>query len=345
MNQKNKKILLLGALPTEDPRSWGGVTISFKLMLDFFKENQANVECIDLYRKDSNLIVHTLSVIFSGIRSIYKNDIVIFNAQTKDVYIICPILVFFAKIFNKKFILRKFTGDFDEIYLKAGFIKRKFISYTLNNSTFNFFETYHLVSFFESQGFKSYYLPNIRKLDHNIQHQNKTYSNRILYIGRITAVKGIDLILETAKKLPSHQFDFYGYIEDPKYNKILNEIDNVTFYGAIAHQELHKKLLEYQVFLMPSCHPSEGYPGVLFDCMLASVLIMVSNWRALPEIIQHDRNGILVEPYNVDDIVNKIKSLNTDRINKLTCQAFKDVFDRYDANKVHNELLRLILLE
>lgn len=343
MNQKNKKIVLLGALPTEDPRSWGGVTISFKMMLDFFKESQTDVEYIDLYRKDSNLIVHTLSVIISGIRSVYKNDIIIFNAQTKDVYIICPILVFFSKIFNKKFILRKFTGDFDEIYLKAGFFKKRLISYTLKNTTQNFFETHHLVKFFKDHGFKSDYLPNIRDLDRNIQHQNKTYSNKILYIGRITEVKGIDLVLEAAKKLPSHQFDFYGYIEDPKYNKILNEIDNVTFYGVIPHKELHKKLLEYQVFLMPSYHSSEGYPGVLFDCMLASVLVMVSNWRALPEIIQHDKNGILVEPYNVEDIVNKIKNLNTDKINKLTYQAFKDVFDRYDANKVHSKLLRTLL--
>lgn len=59
------------------------------------------------------------------------------------------------------------------------------------------------------------------------------------------------------------------------------------------------------IFVMPSLW--EGLPLAILEAMLAGTPVIASRTSGIPEAIDHERDGILVEPGNVDDLTLALK--------------------------------------
>ena len=67
----------------------------------------------------------------------------------------------------------------------------------------------------------------------------------------------------------------------------------------------------FDVFLLPSLW--EGFGLVLLEAMARRIPIVASSVSAIPEVVAHGENGLLIPPRDVDGLVNAIRLLLNDR--------------------------------
>ncbi|TNE70622.1 MAG: glycosyltransferase [Bacteroidetes bacterium] len=94
-------------------------------------------------------------------------------------------------------------------------------------------------------------------------------------------LKGIDLLLDLAKKMPEATFYIVGG------DKLEDLPSNVVGIGNMPHNEIPKFLAAKQFYFQLSM--SEGFPNALCEAMLSGCIPVVSNVGAMPLIVGDER--------------------------------------------------------
>jgi glycosyltransferase involved in cell wall biosynthesis len=84
--------------------------------------------------------------------------------------------------------------------------------------------------------------------------------------------------------------------------------ENVLFAGFQDYPELF--ISEFDIFVLPSI--SEGFGIVLLEAMALGKPIVASNIGGIPEIVQHEKTGLLVPSANVEDLCQGLLTLLND---------------------------------
>ena len=161
-------------------------------------------------------------------------------------------------------------------------------------------------------------LPNAIATDKvpNVE-RDLTNEKTIIFLGRIHESKGLHEIIETCRILKAENFNFQfncfgaGALKDffiAEMSKILGE----KFYygGVVAGAEKWKRLAESDVFLLPSRY-GEGLPLAMLEAMAARCVVVASDVASVRAVIKDGENGLIVEPYNTAQVVDKLKFLLT----------------------------------
>lgn len=170
----------------------------------------------------------------------------------------------------------------------------------------------------------------------------------VLYLGRIEPNKGIDYIFDACKKLKEQgvklNIHFAGKEEVegqyiPKFTEEFGE--HFIYHGVVSGGKKTEVLKQCDVFLMPSFF--EGLPMALLETMSFGQVPVVTAVGSIPTVVYDNKNGLLVDVRNSDDIVNALVTLNDNRIllNTLSRNAQCTVFEKFDDDKyitVINEL-------
>jgi glycosyltransferase involved in cell wall biosynthesis len=136
----------------------------------------------------------------------------------------------------------------------------------------------------------------------------------IIYLGRLQESKGLSEIVEACRLLTEQGFKFkftcFGTGPDEKefIRRMTSALgDNFYYGGVIAGTEKVQALNAADIFLMPSRF--EGLPLALLEAMAAGCVPIVSNKGSIPTVIEDGRNGFLVDPGDITQIVGKLKFL------------------------------------
>ncbi len=143
--------------------------------------------------------------------------------------------------------------------------------------------------------------------------------NRIVFVGRITGEKKLDVLLKAFRKLPPElnaSLEFVGGGDQLQPMKQLvahlGLSDKVTFTGYVSDDELKASLTRAKVFAMPSI--AELQSIATMEAMATALPIVGANAMALPHLIHDGENGYLFEPNDVDDLRDKlVKVLTADK--------------------------------
>jgi glycosyltransferase involved in cell wall biosynthesis len=138
--------------------------------------------------------------------------------------------------------------------------------------------------------------------------------NRILFVGRVTGEKQIDVLLRAAKLLPA-ELDVKVEIVgggDQKRNlehlaADLGIADRVTFTGYVTDDELREAYHRASVLAMPSI--AELQSIVTMEAMASALPIVAANAMALPHLVHDGENGYLFEPSNPQDLAAKLRTV------------------------------------
>lgn len=140
--------------------------------------------------------------------------------------------------------------------------------------------------------------------------------NRILFVGRITGEKKLDVLLKAFRKLPPElnaSLEFVGGGDQLQPMKQLvahlGLKDKVTFTGYVSDDELKAALTRAKVFAMPSI--AELQSIATMEAMATALPIVGANAMALPHLIHDGENGYLFEPNDVDDLRDKLVKVLT----------------------------------
>lgn len=155
----------------------------------------------------------------------------------------------------------------------------------------------------------------------NYKKNNNKIKN-LSYIGSFYKGKGIELIIQLAKKFKKLNFNIYG---DPN-NKLYRSTRNIKFHGYINYKEVPRVLSNSDLLLLPSADTQYGRlygvnisnynsPLKMFDYLAAGKIILASKRDGICEILKHNFNSIIVDKYALEDWVLVMKNILNKKYN------------------------------
>lgn len=196
-------------------------------------------------------------------------------------------------------------------------------------------------------------LAHTEPYDYRAHYQLPENTYIIGSVGNLTAQKRPDLILEIAKRLKKSKrlfaFIIVGAVRDA--------------YGREIERRIHEEGLSRQVFLHGAQFPIDPYMKG-FDCLLAPALdegfgrtlieaflcripVLASAHGGHLDIIQHQKNGILIDPNDADAYVESIMQLSEQGeqdISHILKTARKYALDHFSAG-AHADAVESIYAE
>ena len=128
------------------------------------------------------------------------------------------------------------------------------------------------------------------------QDRKSTLSLQIAFVGRIEPHKGLSSLLKAMEFLPKDDY-FLHVVGDgilkSHYSKQFEKLENVNFKGRIGNV-VQFLADEIDVLVVPSV--SEPLGNVCLEAGLAQVAVVASNIDGIPEIITHNKTGLLINP-------------------------------------------------
>ena len=125
---------------------------------------------------------------------------------------------------------------------------------------------------------------------------------RVLWLARVTGVKNPQRVIEIAKKLP--EIDFYMAGGGDLLERIKKEAPRNL--KVLGWQDAKSVLPIADIFLSTS--ENEGMPIALIEAHLAGIPVVATNVGSVPEVVLHDKSGLICSKSN-DELIAAIKKL------------------------------------
>src|SRR6202041_488051 len=129
---------------------------------------------------------------------------------------------------------------------------------------------------------------------------------RVAFVGRLAREKGIDILLEAMRRIGSRQLklDIFGIAANREgeslKQKVLDADDRrIRLLPPFANANAITELRAYDCLAVPSQWLETG-PLVVLEAFAAGVPIVGSNLGGIAELVEHGKNGWLVEPASIE---------------------------------------------
>ena len=135
--------------------------------------------------------------------------------------------------------------------------------------------------------------------------------NIFLYVGRLSAEKNLELLIDTFKELKNNDWELRiigaGNREAFLREKVdLESIPNVTFLGGVPWASVIEHYAESKVFILPS--KSEPWGIVVNEAMLCECALIVSkHCGCARDLVQETKNGFTFNPNEKEDLAEKMQ--------------------------------------
>ncbi len=274
--------------------------------------------------------------------NLWNSKIVMFNFSDNSTIKQFPLLCKLAKVTGKKIVFRKFAGSLEFAFNEISEPCRDKVINAFNSSDLLFFETKEAVQYAKSiTTVPIKHLPNVRKPSQ--VKRSGEYKKKLVFVSRIARSKGIDEIIDVAKKLPKeYSISLYGQIMDDYYNDIDFNKYGIKYHGRIDNDQVLSTLSQYDILLLPSKH-REGIPGIILEAFSVGLPCIATNVGGIPELITDGANGRLFEMKCADDLLSAILSINDSNFMKMSNKAYENFLTYYDSDKINDELYNTLM--
>lgn len=170
-----------------------------------------------------------------------------------------------------------------------------------------------------------------------------TLGSYAAFSGRLSNEKGVDLIIETARRNPEIPFKLAGAVRDKEL--IENLPANVELMGYLKGYELDRFYSNARFFVMASrCY--EGFPMAILEGAGYGKPVIAPDHGGFSEIIGKGDNaiGVLFEPGNTDALARAVTSLWNDpeRIKTLGLKANQKLNRLYSTEVIAKKWATLL---
>lgn len=143
-------------------------------------------------------------------------------------------------------------------------------------------------------------------------------STLLMYVGRVSFEKRLELLLNLMKRLRSFDDTIYFAIvgDGPhlqSYQKLARKLkvqDRVIFTGFVNHYSLPRVYSAADLFIAPSDTETQGL--TLVEAMSQRVPVISVKAGGVQDYIRHEKNGLFVPPRDVEALEKAVKRLLAD---------------------------------
>jgi glycosyltransferase involved in cell wall biosynthesis len=353
------KIILIGSLPPPV----NGAAMAFKTICDaFVNDKNALIHIIDLGFKTNNKkyaqftfarFHEILYIYLREMRYIPRNAIMYITiSQSLWGFLKDTIFIVYGHLRKNRIVIHLHGGNFKQLYDKQTINVKNYFCWVLNKVnriivlSELFKEQFSMVKQYE---LKVVVVPNGVP---PISYQKKTRNNtvRLLYVSNLIKEKGIFDVLLVVKglkdkgynimcdiagefQITSKAYSNIGELKDDFYKAIdkLKIKENIKYHGLVLGEEKEKLFRESHIFIFPTYYPFEGQPICILEAMNYGLPIISTQFRTIPEIVEHGINGFLSCPHDVNDFIINTETLinNNSLYEQISQQNHKKIEDQY----------------
>ncbi|GAB4001654.1 hypothetical protein GCM10028807_58340 [Spirosoma daeguense] len=166
-----------------------------------------------------------------------------------------------------------------------------------------------------------------KQLQPRATYRKQTGRARLVFISRITSVKGLTFLLDVLSDVSTKhriELDIFGPIDDDVYwrncQKKIREIGSsctVTYRGLLPHDEVNTTLKNYDFFVLPSL--SESFGHAIFEAFSVGIPVIISDqtpWRNL--VFRKAGWDIPHQKQQWLDVLREIIAMDNERYNALS---------------------------
>lgn len=199
--------------------------------------------------------------------------------------------------------------------------------------------------------------PALNKISEYKKKKNKKDNKEgfnLISVARLVEKKGIGYVILALKELvPKYNLNYIIIGKGPLENELsvlikkLKLERNIKLIGPLTNREVLKKIKESDIFLLPCIKAKDkdidGIPVALMEAMALKTVVISTKISGIPELIENEKEGFLVEPKNIKQLATTIEKLLKDKQlrMKIGKNAKKKIEKEFNIHKEVNKLLKI----
>jgi glycosyltransferase involved in cell wall biosynthesis len=242
-----------------------------------------------------------------------------------------------AKYFNPRLKILLLVETDPRSMIKSG-IKQKYRIFITKKSdlilTNNLLGRNYLIEKLKAREDKILTMPYLTSNIMETRHKKeRTDTVKLLYVGQLIERKNLFSLLECVKNISYSHSNIKLTIvgEGIQKNRLQlfvekNDLNGiVSFTGKIPYRDLSSYYYSSDIFILSTSFDYRALVG--FEALSSGLAIITTIYDgARFEIVEENKNGFIIDPYNIDDFTSKIKTLIEDKV-------LLDSFKRYSIEK------------
>jgi len=153
---------------------------------------------------------------------------------------------------------------------------------------------------------------------------------RLLYVGRVSREKDLDLLAEAYRRLRNEGLSIQLCVvgHGPYSREFSESLPEALFTGYLSGEELAAAYASADIFVFPST--TDTFGNVIIEAQASGVPVIVSDSGGPKELVENDRNGLITKSHDVEDLTRAIRELVADpeRRKRMGNFARESVIDR-----------------
>lgn len=320
---RKDKVLIIGPVPSaasDDVDIIGGAKVTFRETINQLQIRGFDLEVINSSRPYQGLplwkargysLATFIRIIWGTLKKGQQSQLVLLNMTTFTVGLVAPIMWIICKLINRPMALRLFGGNFNQVYEGYTPMLSWIADRTFMRCPVVFVETQRLLQYFENRAnFK--WLPNTRDMIcPPIAKRNEI--QKLIFLGQLVMTKGLAEVLVACRSLPE---GCHLHVFGPRHNStdlsLFEGHPRASYEGVLELAEVPRVLAEHDLLVLPSYLTGEGHSGVIIEAFQCGTPVISTWWEGIPEVVQHEENGLLVEPGSSSELEAAIHRLLDD---------------------------------
>jgi glycosyltransferase involved in cell wall biosynthesis len=174
----------------------------------------------------------------------------------------------------------------------------------------------------------------------------------VLYVGRYNYVKGLNTLIKAFAQVVSRnpsRVDLRLVLigkDDGYYNELVdlvgtsNASDRIVVLENQPREVIISAYVACDIFVIPSHF--DTFPVTMLEALSCGKALIASKVGGIPEVIEHDRNGVLVEARNVESLASSMEELIRDESKRLSLGGRgRAMVKNYDISRIAARTLQL----
>ena len=317
------KVLLIGPLPAKSAslgEPIGGARVTFAEAVRELDLRGFDLDIINTARPRPNLplwkilsyeFLTFVRVVWGVLWRAKRSDLVFLHMSGYSALSAASTIWALCRVLRRPLALRFFGDSLYFTYHRYGPARRWLMDRTCLRAALVYEERQTRRPFSSRANFR--WLANTRDIADVRTRQDRNHVRRLVFSGQLRKEKGLAEALAACRSLPEdcHLRVFGPRMPNTDFS-LFDGHPRATYGGVLEPEDTPRVLAEHDLLLFVSYMRSEGTPGIIIEALQCGVPVVATSIGGVPEMVEHEKSGLLVTPRSVPELKAAIERLIDD---------------------------------